>query len=221
MTVICIIGDVGSGKSLFSVRRILKSNRMVFTNFNVKAKNVIRLKKADVIQAFDKDSNELQYPLKRTDKGICYMVNWDFWEKVRKMYKNYDIYLDEVNNIFMARKAMTGYNCEGIKWISQIRKILSDSTTSNIILISQRLERIDVAWRDLIQEVIFVHKMPLKGKTIIMAYHFITDMRMDAVNKYESFKAGYKTYSKRYAFDASLYFKFYDTYQIIKESEYL
>jgi len=127
--IIILLGGIGSGKSLSAVKEIIDTNQYALTNFNLMGiKNFHRIKFADII--------------KKEKKGL--KVNWEFWEDVRRKHKNYSIYLDEIHNIIHSRRAMSKTNILMSKWVSQIRKILSDSPNNHLYLISQTMRKIDV-----------------------------------------------------------------------------
>lgn len=198
-----ILGDVGSGKSLSAIRTMIRRNRVSFTNFGSKIPSMVRLKKYDIIK---EDENE---------------VNWKFWNDAKDKFKTFDIYIDEIHNVFHSRRAMSKMNVAGTKWIAQIRKVFGDSRYSNIYLISQRIERIDKAWRDLLQGVIHCMKIEKGDDVYVMQYHFLSDLKMTAVGKYDRWRMGYKAYNFRTCFKANPYFEMYDSYEVIGGGDYL
>jgi len=169
-------------------------------------KNAIRLMKSDIV-------------MENKDKKLN--VNWGFWEKQRDKYKDFNIYIDEIHNLVSSRDSLSKFSKVAMKWISQIRKICGSSETSNIFLISQRLSRIDVAWRDLLQGIIYCRKVADRELIIIVRYHFLTKGAVHCVDKFEAFQSGNRTWNYRDFFIANDYFKFYDSYEILGESAYL
>jgi hypothetical protein len=202
--IITIVGDVGGSKTLTAIREIKRRNRVAFTNFDCSLPNVIRLKKDDILQEYVREDNKKDYK-----------VNWDFWNNAREKFKSFDIYIDEIAGIFSGRSAMTRYSIVGMSWIQQIRKIFGNSKQSNIYLICQRIERLDIAWRDLTQKVILCTKIEKGEKVISLQYHFNSDTSLSASQKFEYFKMGTKCYNRRLAFVGNSYFKYYDTYQFL------
>ncbi len=121
-------------------------------------------------------------------------------------------------------------------WISQIRKILGDSEKTHVVLLSQKIARIDVAFRDLAHKIIVCQKMEtgkyIKTRVIqnnksiikrlpviyIMQYHFTGQ---NCINDLELFNMGHKTYSYKTMYLANPFFKYYDSYELFGETEYL
>ncbi|MFO7969206.1 MAG: zonular occludens toxin domain-containing protein [Candidatus Izemoplasmatales bacterium] len=207
--IIAIIGGVGSGKTLSAVRNILKQDKKAYINFKVKSKKAYRLKKEDIL-------NEYFVGKKKT-----YEVNWDFWENAKNK-GNFDIYLDEVHQLFNSRKSMTGWNVAGTTFISQIRKLMDSSEDSNIYLLTQKLTRLDVAWRDLLHGIVFCQKVKKGKEIIIMQYCFFGRKIQDPVVAYNQFLMGAgKTYDYRKPFLANPYFNYYDSYEMVKDTAYL
>lgn len=190
----------------------------------------MRLRKEHIIKDYEvQDSNN------KTKTEL--KINWDFWNKALKKYGHYHLFLDEIHNIVHSRQSMTKWNVMMSIWISQIRKILGDSEKTHIFLVSQRLKRIDTAFRDLLHKIIYCQKYQTKqlmrtavydnqGKLIykmlpvtwVIQYHFLGE---NCNERYEQFRAGYKTYKYRTGFIANPYFQFYDSYQIFGETAYL
>lgn len=134
--IICFLGNIGSGKSLSVVKEIYESNQFVFTNFELKGiKNYHRIRFDEIFKEKDKGS---------------YDINWSYWNEQALEHKGYSICIDEIHNLVHSRRSMSGMNILMSKWVSQIRKILSDSEHNHLYIISQTIRKIDVDFRDLI-----------------------------------------------------------------------
>ena len=223
------MGNVGSGKSLSAVRTIYERKQETFCNFAVKLPNVIRLKRSHIIA--EEVTNTL-----RTGKEVKQKsVNWQFWNAFVKQHQGFDMVIDELHNVAHSRMAMTKNNVLFTMWFSQIRKLLGTSERNHIILISQKLSRIDVAFRDLVDTVVYCRKIELpysmktlvrsNGRlvekdiplTLIVQYTFTGEM---AVENYYVFRDNpgmarkCRLYKKSW-FVANTYFQYYDSYEII------
>jgi len=229
--IIGILGGIGSGKSVSATRNIVRRNCPVFVNYNVNHPKVTRLKKEHII--LDDVIGHKQNGTEIIKKKL----NWDFWNEHK--HEGYDICLDEVHNLVHSRMAMTKNNVLLTQWISQIRKILGENENHHIWLISQRIERIDVAFRDLMMKIIHCEKIQLptkiptkvrrKGKiltkmvqiTFIVQYEFTG---IDCVKMYQFWLENrrlakrMRLYKKR-LFLANPYFRHYDSYEIINFGE--
>ena len=189
--IIIILGGIGSGKTLSVVKEIIDKRRYAITNFNLlNMKNYHRIKISDIIIESEKIKD--------------YSVNWDFWAKTRKKYKNYSIFLDEVHNLIHSRRSMSRLNILMSQWVSQIRKILSDSPVNHLYLISQTMRKIDVDFRELAQIIIECEKYEYKGTVIILQKWY------DGFSNWENNKATFKK-----SFIANPYFKYYDSNELV------
>lgn len=190
--IICIIGGIGSGKTVTAVKEIIKHDNFSYTNFPMKNfKNYHRIKLDDVII--------------RGEKKKDWRVNWDFWQKARKKHKNISIYLDEIHNVIHARRSMSSLNLLMSKWVSQIRKLTSDSETNHLYIISQTLRKIDVDFRDLAQVFIVCRKAQFNKRVLI-------------VNRYyESIEAIEERLRPKLVtrFWADKFFRYYDTLDFV------
>lgn len=229
--IIAIVGGIGSGKTVSATRNILLRDNNIFANFSIKHPKVTRLKKSHII-------SEEVIGVKKSGIAIKdRKINWEFWNKNRE--SGYDICLDEVHNIIHSRMAMSKNNVLLTTWISQIRKILGDNENYHIWLISQRLGRIDVAFRDLLMKIIHCAKfqidipMPTYVRyrdkkilktlpmTIIFQYEF---SGVNCVRNYEFWLENpklakrRKLYRRSY-FVANRYFQYYDSYEIVNFGE--
>jgi len=239
--IIIIAGGVGSGKTLTAVKHCYaesKTNK-IYTNFKLtKIKNYHRLKWEDILTTEKTKVGQLKNGTpkhKETKK-----VNWEFWSK----NKNADIFLDEVHNIVNSRKAMSNKNILFSEWISQIRKIWGQSgdvaiydqlqklpnnvfnkvidkalsRSNNIYLITQKIRKIDVNFKELCHAVCMCKKVKLDDNHLIIIneWYFGNDMH-DAVEMMELGKKPKKCF-----FLGNKYFGHYDSYEIIgMETEYL
>lgn len=197
--IILIIGGIGSGKTLTAVRRIVDQKQFAFTNFQLKhVKDYKRLKVEDVVSFQELKTGGLS-PVN---------VNWNFWENQRKKYDDFSIYLDEAHNIISSRASMTKMNRFMSKWVSQIRKITSDSDRNHLYIISQTFRKVDVDFRDLAQ--IFIRCKLIQSKKTGKVYivnSFFTSLERAEFN--------YKPYT-RIMFLANPYFKYYDTNAMVR-----
>ena len=227
--IIAFVGNVGSGKSLSSVRFMHSRQQQTFCNFDVKLPNMIRLQKSHIIKENIKDTLKSGKEVKEKK------VNWEFWNEFVKDNNGFDIVIDELHNMAHSRMAMSKNNVLFTMWFSQIRKLLGTNEKNHIILISQKLSRIDVAFRDLIDTVVFCQKVQLpylvetevrqNGRivkkmlpvTLIVQYTFKGEF---CVDNYYLFRDSPKMakqgrlYKKDF-FMANEYFKYYDSYEII------
>ena len=193
--IILILGGVGQGKTLSAIKEIIDSNQYVLTNFKLlNMKNYHRIKVSDIIN--------------KAEKTKDYSVNWKFWDSIRKEHKSYSIVLDEISNIIHSRRATSKINVLMSKWVSQIRKILSDHPDNHLYLISQTLRKIDVDFRELAQMVISCQKKEVGKKVYIRQKYY------DGIGDYEfNFQRAVKI------FLANQYFKYYKTTELVTFSD--
>lgn len=190
--IISIIGGIGSGKTLSAVKEIIDYQNFPITNFRLKTINYHRLKYPDIIETKDKKLT----------------VNWKFWESIRKNHNFYSIFLDEAHNIINARTSMSKNNIILSRWISQIRKILSDHPRNHIYIITQKPRKIDVNFRDLTQVVIECEKLEQNNKVYIIQRY------------YEGFDNYYLNRLKaKLIYRAEKYFQFFNTNEMVKFSD--
>lgn len=187
--IICVIGGIGSGKTVTIIKEIIRNKYYPLTNFNIKHKEYHRLRFNDLI----------------TEHEGKQKVNWDFWDDTRNRHKNFCIFLDEANNLVGSRTSLSKKNILLSQWISQIRKILHDSPNNHIYIITQLPRMIDVNFRELCQVVIHCKKLIIGEKTIILN---------DFYNGFKNFEIGNKI--TRTWFKADTFFRYYDTYQLIR-----
>ena len=228
--IIIILGGVGSGKSVTSTKFMVSNKSHSYCNYNVKSKNVTRLKKEFII------NKEVKQVLRSGREVYEYKINWDFWNKAKAKHKKFNIVLDEVHNLIHSRQSTTKWNTLMSMWISQIRKILGDSEKTHVVLLSQKLGRIDIAFRDLAHKIILCQKYEttkfIKTKVLsngriqtiklpviyIIQYHFIGQ---NCIQKLELFNLGNKTYDYRTMYFANPFFRYYDSYELFGETDYL
>ena len=202
--IIAIIGGIGSGKTLTAIHNIVDKKGFCYTNFNLKGySDYHRLKFEDIVR-YDTDEKGNKHP-----SG----VNWNFWNKARKAHRSFNIYLDEVQNVVNSRTSMSNVNKLMSQWLSQIRKLYNDSPDSNLYIISQKIRRIDVNFRELAQLFIKCSKAIVKGKTYI-----INDYYLDCSADHMLERRIGRTF-----FIADPYFKRYSTKEIIDfgDSDYI
>jgi len=227
-----IVGGIGSGKSLSAVKEIIHRECKTFTNFDVKHANTEKLLVDHII------SDSVKRVKKSGEAVKELKVNWDFWNELVERNINFDICLDEIHNILNSRRSMSKWNMLVGTWLSQIRKILGDSETNHITAISQRVSGVDIILRDLMYQITLCQKW--QGRTLIptdiikngklfnvmlpKTYVIKTVFKgEDCVQKYEGYLMGDKSYDGRFHFLANPYFRFYNSYQLIRfgESVYL
>lgn len=187
--IICILGGVGSGKSLTLVKKVAESKNYPITNFKLKHIDYHRLKYSDIVKGKGKDIS----------------VNWDFWNSMKKLHDGFSIYLDEIPTFYNARAAMSKRNQVFSRWLSQIRKITMDSEYNHLYVAAQKLRQIDILMRELAHIFITCQKVT-KDKKIFIINRYYTDLRLVELNARPSAKI---------AFRAEPYFNFYDTKELI------
>lgn len=219
-----IIGNVGSGKTLSATKYIIDRGLTTYTNYPVKSDNVIRLKKEYFIQ-----DTVVGQSRGREVKKLN--LNWQYWQQALTDHpQGFDIVGDEWHNVMHSRQAMTKWNTLLSIWMSQIRKIMGSSERHDFVFITQRIDRVDIAARDLLSEIIYCQKIQTKQliktvvikdgryttrmipKTIIIQRIFKGE---SCVEKYHAFMNGMKTYDHSKAFFANPYMKYYDSYAFI------
>lgn len=203
--IILMVGGVGTGKTISAVHEILTANQFAITNFKLKNyKNYYRLKLEDILIYQDMG--------KKKENIVPVGVNWDFWDKIRKKHKAFSIFIDEIHNLIHSRASMSKRNQLMSKWVSQIRKITSDSETNHLFLISQKIRKIDVDFRELAHLIVeckkkIVKRGKNKGVWIIKTWYA----------GIENYNAGRKI--KTTYFYANPLFKYYNTKEIIDFGE--
>ena len=192
--IIILLGGIGSGKTLSAVKEIANNKQYAITNFRTNFKNSHRIKVTDII--------------KYSDDKKTVNVNWEFWENVKAKHPSYSIFLDEIHNLIHSRKSMSKTNILMSKWVSQIRKILSDHPNNHLYLISQTMRKIDVDFRELASLIITCQKADYKGKILI---------KQDYYNSFMDLEMGYKAASR--VFSGNEYFKHYKSTELVTFSD--
>ena len=149
-----LVGGIGSGKSVSAARMIARRKMPTFTNFGSNLPNVTRLEIGHIMK-----ETFVESPSGRGKPARKLSINWEFWKNALEETEGFDIILDEVHNIVNSRRAMSSFNVNMGMWLSQIRKILGSSERNDIVLITQRINRIDLTFRDLLHEIISCDKM--------------------------------------------------------------
>lgn len=197
--IIAFIGGIGSGKTVSVIKEIVSKKGFPLTNFRLKKCHYHRLKYDDLLR-YDRDKN---------GKVILKGVNWEFWENLRKEHMHFSIYLDEVHNIISSRTSMSKRNIYLSQWISQIRKVLSDSANNHLYIITQTPRKLDVNFRELTHVVIACKKIELPDKKILII--------KDYYDGFDGYEMGQKRL--RTSFYANPYFKYYDSYEMVRFSD--
>lgn len=148
------VGNIGSGKSLSAIRVMKLRNQHTFCNQGLKFDKAHRMKVTDIVEQVIDEPEEGSKAKAKTRLE----VNWKFWVEQTTKYKHYDIFLDEIASFMGARNSMTGFSKKAMEWIAQIRKILGESELNDIILVSQKLDGIDITIRDFAHEITHCQK---------------------------------------------------------------
>lgn len=227
-----VVGGIGQGKSISAVKMIYDSPHISFCNFDVRLGKAVRMKKEHIIK------EEVKRTTKSGKEILERKVNWEFWNKALRKHHQYNVVIDELHNIAHSRQSMTKWNTLFSTWISQVRKMIGDSETTDVILVSQRLGRIDVAFRDLLHLIVSCmkhenHSNLIKTKvwnknklvtklipeTWILHHYFAGD---NCVEKYEAFThGGVKSYDFRSGYVCNPYIQLYNSYEVFGETAYL
>lgn len=214
--IIIFTGGIGQGKTLSAVKEIVDRRNKSFTNFNLFNIEHQRLKTEHLFHTIGEGK----------DKSM--KLNFDFWNEQAKQ-GGFDIYLDEFHNVMNARRAMSKKNVLMSDWMSQIRKILGQTETNNLYLLTQKLRRIDINSRDLAHLAIKCEKQELKkvliptevyedGKiivkelpmTIIFKHYFRS---ADSLYNYENYGMNTKLMTTRFV--GNWYYKYFNSYELI------
>ena len=201
--IIIYLGGIGSGKTLSVIKEIVDNMQKVYINFRLKnIKNCHRIKIADIINL--PNTRIQMIGDKEYKTKVPASVNWDFWENVRETNKSYSIVIDEIHNVIHSRRSMSRTNILMSKWVSQIRKILSDHPYNHLYIISQTISKIDKDFRDLAQIIVECKKFE-KNKNIYIKQTYYSGMT--------SYQYGFKAVSK--VFKGNPYFRYYDSTELI------
>ena len=98
------------------------------------------------------------------------------------------------------------------KWVSQIRKILSDSESNHLYYISQLLGKVDIDFRELTHLFIECKKIVIKHKGT--NYVYIVQTFYSGLKNYEN-----GNYTCKESFLANPYFKYYNTNEMVQFSD--
>lgn len=195
--IIIYLGGIGSGKSLSIIKEIIDSGSFAYANFELKnIENFHRLKISDIISTQTDGKKEIK------------KVNWGFWESERIKHKNFSIFLDEIHNIIHSRRSMSKTNILMSKWVSQIRKILQDSQTNHLFIISQTIRKIDIDFRELAAIIVECHKIRM-GKRIIIKQRYYEGLDNYLFRRAKATRA----------FIGNKYFKYYDYRNLVTFSD--
>ena len=226
--IINLLGNVGSGKTIWLIRYIIKHNNFTYANMDLMHyKKFHRIKKSDVYmdkpKKFNKKGEVTSYSLD---------VNWNFWDTARKKH-NFDIAIDEIQAIWGSTRANTNEGRCGMEFLCQVRKVLMGNKNNHIFALSQRVNGIPTAFRDLshlwivFQSKEFPSRL-MKTKLCDGSYKMIPQTYIycnyfektdDAVAFFEN---GFGKPKKTITFLANPYYRYYDTHQIISmDNEYL
>lgn len=217
-----IVGGTGSGKSISAVKDMLDRKIDCYTNLQSKCPYLKRLEVADIIMKKTIGNKKDGTPIE------ALAINWDFWDK--KIGTKFDITLDEAHNIMDSHASMTHFSRMMRTWITQVRKILGASQNTNLNLISQRFENIDVTSRELCHEIVHCQSMANESKiidTVALEYGKQVTIKApltyiiktyfsgeDCLNNFYDYRMGRKSYSRRGMFIANPYFKYNDSFSI-------
>ena len=93
------------------------------------------------------------------------------------------------------------------KWVSQIRKILSDSPHNHLYVITQRPRKIDINFRELTQVVVECFKLK-KGNDIIIVQKYY--------DGFDNYFMWHRKPVRTTYFLGNKYFKYYDSYDMVR-----
>ncbi len=150
-----VLGNLGSGKTAFCVRRIALnlSNRTTYSNIQTSLKNQIDIAPEMIIK---KEIDSYKENKKTGEKEAIYnyTLNVDFWKKIKEPI---DVVIDEAHTILNARRAMSKTNIIVSDWLSLLRRVLgsTEGGFGELTFISQLANRIDVIARDMATNVIY------------------------------------------------------------------
>lgn len=193
-----IIGSKGEGKSLTAVKFMLEKYQHCFYGGFV-LKNKELLKKCTKLRLSDFIMQKEVTNISGKTR-IVNTINWAYWENVRNKYKSYCIVIDEMHNLAHHRRSMSEGNVLWSKFSSQVRKVLADSDTSDMIIISQEFRKIDIDVAMMCDYVIKCTSYKLKDKHFIKLRYFTLDSHSDEL----------EYMGVREVFRAEPYYKLYD-----------
>lgn len=147
------LGRLGSAKTVSTVREILRdeSNRITYTNINIKkTKNVRKIRAENLIK-----KTLVSEKTKRdgsTEQKFKYEFNLDFWLKQKKPL---NIVWDEIHFIANSRESQSKLNRVMSRFLSMGRRItgFDKKGYGHFIFIAQTSRTIDVNIKDLCNEI--------------------------------------------------------------------
>lgn len=156
MTIILMLGNVGSGKTIMLVRKIIREMPLqikTFTNvhmrdeiYNTQILHPDMIVKKEVASTTTNRKGEVKEKYK-------YAFNIDFWEKQRRPL---NIYIDEAGILVKSRRSMSALNVAFQDFMALSRKISTSSTRSgDLVLTAQTLGLIDNTIQALAHKVIY------------------------------------------------------------------
>lgn len=221
-----MVGEIGSGKSLSMIRRVIMSPHKSYVNFDPHGLNAIRMKNKHVFR-YEKD---------KKGKYSIAGVNWKFWENQQAKGEDFNVLIDEGHNKLDSRTAMTKQNIIFKKYLSQIRKMLGPREKTDFVIITQDIYGIDVHIRRLCQYIIEIHKTKLPSKVltkclqnrvvreievpVTYVWHtvFKSGRHVKAIDAYEEFRMSggkAKSYDHISYYYANPFFRFNDSYGVL------
>lgn len=214
------VGGIGSGKSISLIKEIVDRDRKSYTNFKLyNLKNYERLKVQNLVK---------QVKEKETGK-IRYMVNYDYWDKQLKKDTGFDIYIDEIHNIANSRTGQKKLNLGLNMWVAQVRKVLQGNESNNLNYCTQRPMAVDIGWRDLTHAWIVCEKkeLPIQIETELYNKKKVKINTVIVFRKYfdslkrclEYMQFGVDRSFKKDKFIANMYYKYYNTTELITFSD--
>ena len=156
--IIMKVGNVGEGKTNAAVASCVAKKSKMITNMEIYNHPAYFLTRKDFIK-------EVDDPDKKDKKKQ--EINYDFWEKLKKKEKNFDVVLDEIHQIVSSSDFFSKDNKILRNWVSQVRKVLSGNKLHDLVGTLQRPRSLDKGWRDLVHEWILckAEYLPLTTKT--------------------------------------------------------
>lgn len=140
----CVVGNVGSGKTLWMVRNIfMKQNEDFYSNIVTKhLPNNILLKPEMIYK---------EIPIKTTKQGeviVRYQAHLDYW-KTLKRERRLNLVIDEAHQIIGIRRNKKAMAV--LDWMALIRKIMGSKEYDfgNLYLLTQLDRRIDIVPKEL------------------------------------------------------------------------
>ena len=223
--IIVLVGNIGTGKTVALMRQIIirgnafktaltrgatKLPYKAIVNFNtLNIPYAQRIRATDIIK---ERVIETTMPNGKVTYKTKHVVNWEYWEDLRDNY-HFDVFLDELNTTINSRDAMSITNKLFSKWLFQIRKILGSSELNNIYIVTQHINQIDINFVRMAHIIMECKKIPVNDEIIISLKHYADE---------NAYQCG-ESYATK-VFFADSYFKFYDSYRLVKfgdDEEYI